>query len=77
VLINGIRQTQCVGATLNHQSKRANPTGYWHLASAFRQRQPGVKALKKANKTLLNLQKEVYLTLYRLDICGEVLIYCF
>ncbi|CAB5499334.1 hypothetical protein AZO1586R_914 [Bathymodiolus azoricus thioautotrophic gill symbiont] len=29
----------------------------------LRQRQPGVKALQKANKTLLNLQKEVYLTL--------------
>jgi hypothetical protein len=28
----------------------------------LRQRQPGVKALQKANKTLLNLQKEVYLT---------------
>jgi hypothetical protein len=25
----------------------------------LRQRQPGVKALQKANKTLLNLQKEV------------------
>jgi hypothetical protein len=33
------------GATLNHQSKRANPTGYWHLASAFRQRQPRNKPL--------------------------------